>query len=76
MIGVSGYILGVKDGFRRQMLNQTPIDRDQLDVPEIILEDLTRNSADVLRPVFDAVWNAAALPRCLNYDQDGKWNAR
>jgi len=76
LFGVSGYVLGVKDGLRRRRFDQTPIDRDQLSVPEIMLEDLTRDSAEALRPVFDAVWNAAAWPRCFNYDQDGKWNGR
>lgn len=76
LFGVSGYVLGVKDGLRRRSFAQTPIDRDQLSVPEIMLEDLTRDSAEVLRPVFDAVWNAAAWPRCFNYEQDGKWNGR
>jgi len=72
--GVSDYVLGVKQGLPRRSFDQTPIDRDQLNVPELMLEDLTRDSAEVLRPVFDAVWNAAAWPRCFNYDQDGRWS--
>jgi hypothetical protein len=76
LLGVSGYILGVKEGLRRRSYSQTPIDRDQLEVPEIMLEDFAKSPAEVLRPIFDAVWNAAAWPRCLNYDKDGTWSLR
>jgi len=76
LFGVSGYVLRVKDGLRRRRFDQIPIDRDQLNVPELMLEDVTKDSAELLRPVFDAVWNAAAWPRCFNYDQDGKWSGR
>ena len=73
--GVLGYVLSVKASLRHRF-NQVPIDRDQLNVPELLLEDLTKDSAEVLRPVFDAIWNAAAWPRCLNYDQNGNWTGR
>jgi hypothetical protein len=26
-----------------------------------------------MRPVFDAIWNAAGFARSLNYNNDGKW---
>jgi hypothetical protein len=76
LLGVSGYVLGVKDGLRRRSYSQIPIDREELEVPELMIEDLGSAPADVLRPVFDAVWNAAAWPRCLNYDKDGTWSVR
>jgi Putative DNA-binding domain len=76
LFGVSGYVLRVKDGLRRRRFDQIPIDRDQLNIPELMLEDVTKDSGELLRPVFDAIWNAAAWPRCFNYDQDGKWSVR
>jgi hypothetical protein len=27
----------------------------------------------LVRPLLDTVWNAAGLPHCLHYDDDGKW---
>jgi hypothetical protein len=41
-----------------------------------MLEDFKKAAVEVLRPVFDAIWNAAAWPRCLNYDRDGSWTIR
>ncbi len=76
LLGLSGYVLGVKVGLRHRSYSQTPIDRDVLEVPEIMLEDFAKAPADVLRPIFDVVWNAAAWPRCLNYDNDGTWSVR
>jgi hypothetical protein len=29
-----------------------------------------------LRPLFDAVWNAAGWERSFNYDEKGKWTRR
>jgi hypothetical protein len=76
LLGVSGYVLGVKEGLRRRSYSQTPIDRDELEVPELMLEDFAMAPADVLRPIFDVVWNAAAWPHCLNYDKNGTWSVR
>lgn len=76
LLGVSGYVLGVKEGLRRRSYSQIPIDRDELQVPEFMLEDFAKAPADMLRPIFDAVWNAAAWPHCLNYDRNGTWSVR
>lgn len=46
-----------------------PFDRGRCDLPEIILDD----DGDVkagLRPIFDALWQAAGEPRCFEYDED------
>jgi hypothetical protein len=36
----------------------------------------TPNMPTLLRPVFDAVWNAAGWERSFNYDENGKWTRR
>lgn len=55
------------------------IDRDCLTLPDILVEDYSSVStgedvAKILRPIFDAVWNACGLARSLNYDDQGNWN--
>jgi hypothetical protein len=47
------------------------IDRDPLLIPEIIVEDFGLAPAKVLKPIFDAVWNALGYPQSQNYDKDG-----
>jgi hypothetical protein len=53
-----------------------PIDSDSLILPEVVVEDLTTPANQILRPLFDLIWNACGLPRSSNFDENGKWNGR
>lgn len=71
LIGVVGFELKTRQSFLR---DPTPIDRDLLVLPEVSIEDYKAcDAAFVLRPVFDAVWNAAGYECSYNYDDDGVW---
>ena len=74
LLGVNGYIMGVSDSFSRRSRSY-PIDRDDLIVPEIMLEDYDSDIPKSIRPAFDAIWNASGWPKSLNYNGDGKWAA-
>ena len=51
------------------------IDRDNLFLPEIYIEDLSKFSPpDIMKPAFDRVWNAGGYIGSRNYNQNGKWN--
>ena len=50
-----------------------PIDRDALVIPEIAVETFECDPAEVMRPAFDAIWNAMGWPRSINYNDEGKW---
>jgi len=39
-----------------------PIDRDDLVVPEVFLEDLAADPTAALQAIFDPIWNAAGYP--------------
>jgi hypothetical protein len=51
------------------------IDRDDLLLPEITIEDYSsiNNLPNLLKPVFDACWNACGWPGSINYDKNGKY---
>jgi hypothetical protein len=49
------------------------IDRENLLVPEVMIESFGRKPAEVMKPIFDAVWNAAGWPRSQNYNENGGW---
>lgn len=68
LLGVSGYTMGVNTS----RLDTYPIDRDALILPEIILEKFDCNPSEVMRPIFDAIWNAAGWPRSMNYNENGE----
>jgi len=74
LLGVSGYIMAVnRSRFWLGRDDIHPIDRDALLVPEVVVESFDCDPAEVMKPVFDAVWNAAGWPRSMNYDETGKW---
>lgn len=52
------------------------VDRDELLIPDVLMEDFDQSLGVVLRPVFDRIFNACGLPASPNYDQDGRWHWR
>lgn len=79
-IAVTMALLGCKGSFlyvsQRIMMGHAvlPIDRDAAILPDIVIEDLDVDVARVMKPIFDAVWNACGYPRSYNYDEAGQWN--
>ena len=68
-VGVKGYSMtrepiGIEDD---------TIEKDILLIPEIVIESFDFEVNKILKPWFDAVWNACGFPRSLNYDEYGKW---
>ena len=71
-VGVKGYFMSVGQGMFEER-GEYEIDRDILLLPEvIIIENYDTALEDVLKPCFDAMWNACGFPRSPNYDDDGK----
>lgn len=53
-----------------------PIDQDLLMLPDILVEDFNVDAKEVLRLVFDMVWQACGWERIMNYDENGNWKVR
>jgi len=72
LLKVRGYtIIGPQPSYASRLVH--PIDRDDLIVPEIVVETFNSDITLLMRPAFDTVWNAAGHPRSMNYDSEGKW---
>lgn len=71
--GVKGARIPTDDHFGDE---NRAIDRDILMLPERIIDDLRADSATILRPMFDLVWNASGFIRSFNFDSNGKWVGR
>jgi hypothetical protein len=54
---------------------QGKFDRAVLLLPDVVLEDLATPSHQLLKAMFDLVWNAAGIQRSWNYDEQGNWIA-
>lgn len=74
LLNVKGYRMAVNPGFGGTGTHA--ISRDHLQVPGTIIESFTAKSppeiAALLRPHFDAVWNACGHPQSIYYDADGR----
>lgn len=70
LLSVKGFTMSANHSFADCM---RPIDRSSLLLPEVILEDYGATPEQVLRPVFDSVWQACGFRRCLNYTEQGEW---
>src|SRR2546430_14045054 len=65
LLGAKGYALHVPPELRTSA--PVPIDRDALVIPAALVEDFGTPPDVMLKPVFDAVWNAAGYPESIHY---------
>lgn len=71
LVGVKNFTVETGPSFR--IINREVIDKDVLQLPELILEDFKCDASEVFHPVFDIVWNAGGFESSFNYDKHGKW---
>lgn len=80
LVGVKGFSLWVHtDSYPEAVRGagtNVPFDRDVMLLPDLVVEDLSTPAEDILRPAFDALWQAGGWERCHRYDKDGKWIGR
>lgn len=50
-----------------------PVELDQLEFLDIQLNDLSGEVAQVMRPIFDWLWQASGWPRSLSFDSEGRF---
>ncbi len=72
LIGVKDWEMGV-DRMNFVHNNYYKIDRDILQLPETIIESYDTEPKDILRPMFDLIWNACGFKRSDNFDEAGNW---
>lgn len=73
LVEVKGYSMATDSTWHRDVHT---IDREVLFLPEVVMDNYEDKSEDILKPIFDSVWNACGFPRSLNYDEEGKWCPR
>jgi hypothetical protein len=70
LLGVRGFTMAMDP---RRFTSGETIDRDDLIVPEALIEDLERPAVELMRPQLDAIWNAAGYPQSPNFNEAGEW---
>jgi hypothetical protein len=72
LLGVKG--LEIVQGHQR--FSSPPIDRDDLILPEVLVEDMRAEPARLLRKVFDMIWQSAGIEGSRNFNQQRQWVPR
>ncbi len=73
LLNVANFKLNMRQGMLYQELSDHQIDREELLLPEVIVEDFKANPKTILKPVFDSLWNAAGMKNCPYYKDSGEW---
>lgn len=69
LLNVSKYEMAVK--IDRQSDRSHPIEQNHLLTREVLVESLSEPGKQVLKPLFDQIWNACGYPGSQNYHADG-----
>lgn len=76
---ISMALLGCKGAYmetKKIGFDTEPIDRDVAILPEVQTDSLDEEVPTIMKPIFDAVWNACGHPYSYNYTHDGTWDVR
>ena len=52
------------------------IERDTLILPDVLLRDYADDLPRLMRPAFDALWQAGGASKSHCYDENGNWDGR
>lgn len=72
LLEVFGYTMAVNRS-RFSWPQEHPIDKKNLIIPDIMIENFDSKLAKIMRPALDAIWNATGWPRSMNYNDGGEW---
>jgi len=78
LLRVSGYVMATGSRYPNlhDLTDFHPIDRNDLLVSEVMVDNLDSDPPQVMKPIFDAIWNAAGYPGSIYYDSEEKWKLK
>lgn len=74
LLEVRGYRLATPNTYWRY--SGMAIDRSDLILPEVVVEDISTSPETILRPLIDMVWNAGGYRCSPNFDENGQWKPK
>jgi len=72
LVDVKGYNISSR---KLRSFTDKEIDRDVLQLPEIVLQNYPENIALVLKDWFEGIWNACGYEKCYSFDDNGNFTA-
>lgn len=73
LLGVRGLRMYVDELHHAYTGGGSPINRDVLALPTIVIDDLSNEPRRTLKQSLDLVWNACDYPESPNFDDAGNW---
>lgn len=75
LLGVKNFKMGISEDLKWRLIihQEHGIDRDNLLINEVIMNNKNEDLPKLVKPIFDAVWNACGFANSLNYDEAGNW---
>ncbi len=71
-LGVSGCTISATPGHFIDY-QPYPIDRDALLMPDVLIETLADDPRQIMKPVFDVLWNSGGKSGSPSYNELGEW---
>ena len=53
--------------------SSSKIDRDMLFIENVMIDSYDQKPEDILKPIFNSIWNACGYESCYAYDEEGKY---
>jgi len=72
LLGINGYKMWIHPDFEGHFMARR-INRDNLFLPEIRINNYNIDSARILRPCFNSIWKISGFQESYNYDRYGNW---
>lgn len=76
LMRVKGWVMARPHSNSFDMRDIPPIDRDVLFTPLVTADDLAVDAGRLMKPAFDAIWQASGLAESPYYDDEGNWKGR
>jgi hypothetical protein len=75
LIGVKGFKMGISSDLEWKLVipPKNEIDRENLIINEVIMNNKSEDIFKLVKPIFDAVWNSCGFSHSFNYDETGGW---
>jgi len=61
--------------YERSTSSRDSVDREDILLPEVVIEDGGVPVDNILKPMLDMIWNAVGHETCPRYDAKGKWRS-
>lgn len=72
LLDVKGRILAF--GHRNPLFGMRPVRHDDLIIHDVLAQSFEAiRPAELLRPIFDAIWQACGMQRSFNFEESGIW---